>query len=414
MALPINQQQRSVVEPIVDRFLERVTEIPEFTISHLIEEIMHLLGQSAIEEHGQAKELLEGRLTLIRRRSNLEPLGGEEREFYNLSQALIDRQGKVSAVCLKHLLQVPLGDPIESEEAFEKRQTELQEKHMFKRIKGLISSYDYSKIAIDVLKAPSLYQFKVFLEREIDQVHLLPLVQALLKEDKVRGKRIVTDYFPYFENPIPDMAFNKVDWETHFGDIEVEPLLPSEITEILKSPCPFWTGKRIEETHLLTLIPNTVNGKLLTLAEISRLPQKNIALQKPSKIHYAYSIDQHILNSPPCSYWILMTKQILPGSELAYSGKRDLVQKIGIPYQFPTTLEAAVSFLAEYVKNGKKPSIGTVHQCIETIPTLNGRPGYAYVSIGQESDLHMASGYADNPAYPNHGAIVCRRFTVAS
>jgi len=59
-----------------------------------------------------------------------------------------------------------------------------------------------------------------------------------------------------------------------FGDIGVEPPLPQNIHEILHNPCPFWPEKKVKDTHLLVLIPKTVNGQLLTLANLKEWIQK--------------------------------------------------------------------------------------------------------------------------------------------
>ena len=74
--------------------------------------------------------------------------------------------------------------------------------------------------------------------------------------------------------PLPMSAFGKAKWATYFGDIGMEPPLPPNIHQILQSPCPFWSGKKVEETHLLVLIPQTVNGKALTLDYLEQLIQK--------------------------------------------------------------------------------------------------------------------------------------------
>lgn len=70
---------------------------------------------------------------------------------------------------------------------------------------------------------------------------------------------------------IQRMIFGKYQWEAHFGDIGTEPPISPNIVEILNAPCPFWPNKKVKETHLLTLIPATVNGKPLTLQTIKEL-----------------------------------------------------------------------------------------------------------------------------------------------
>ena len=73
---------------------------------------------------------------------------------------------------------------------------------------------------------------------------------------------------------LPPLAFGKADWEKYFGEVGIEPPLPPNIHDILESSCPFWPAKKVKETHLLVLIPQTVNGKALTLDYLEQLIQK--------------------------------------------------------------------------------------------------------------------------------------------
>ncbi|MCB1073127.1 MAG: hypothetical protein KDK96_08530, partial [Chlamydiia bacterium] len=75
------------------------------------------------------------------------------------------------------------------------------------------------------------------------------------------------------QDAIFTIAFGKAKWEKYFGDIGVEPPLPSNIEEVLNSPCPFWEGKKVKETHLLTLIPSTINGIPFNLDLMEQLIQ---------------------------------------------------------------------------------------------------------------------------------------------
>src|ERR1700733_14909271 len=68
-----------------------------------------------------------------------------------------------------------------------------------------------------------------------------------------------------FLSVIPAVSFGKAQCEKYFGDVGIEPPLPPDIEQILDASCPFWPGKKVKETHLLTLIPQTVNGQSLTL-----------------------------------------------------------------------------------------------------------------------------------------------------
>ena len=62
-------------------------------------------------------------------------------------------------------------------------------------------------------------------------------------------------------------------WERYYGAVGSVPSPPSGIDQILNSPCPFWSGKRVKDTHLLALIPSRVGGKPLTLDYLGELIQ---------------------------------------------------------------------------------------------------------------------------------------------
>jgi len=144
-------------------------------------------------------------------------------------------------------------------------------------------------------------------------------------------------------------------WYEHFGSVGVEPPLPATINELLKTPCPFWSGKRVQETHMLVLIPATVNGKALTLDSLEEL------IQKPKKGHatrYSYYWDalqkEFGKQSPLSFYWVLMTKDVVEGTRnKSYGDQCALVAEYSA-YGVPTLLEAAAGVLMHHVKNGER------------------------------------------------------------
>ena len=76
---------------------------------------------------------------------------------------------------------------------------------------------------------------------------------------------------PYVEEWLRNFDFGARDWIRYYGEVEESPPLPPHIFKILMSSCLYWEGKRVEETHLLTLIPETVNGAPLTLNTLREL-----------------------------------------------------------------------------------------------------------------------------------------------
>jgi hypothetical protein len=71
-------------------------------------------------------------------------------------------------------------------------------------------------------------------------------------------------------------SFGAEDWSRYFGEVAAAPPLPERIVDTLNSPCPFWPGKAVKDSHLLVLIPATVAGEpfsLDLLGELIRHPK---------------------------------------------------------------------------------------------------------------------------------------------
>ncbi|MBS0646803.1 MAG: hypothetical protein JSR97_09490, partial [Verrucomicrobia bacterium] len=169
-------------------------------------------------------------------------------------------------------------------------------------------------------------------------------------------------------------CFGKKDWETHFGSVGKEPPLPKNILEILNSQCPFHgdTGSRIKDTHVLVLIPNTVNRKPLTLNEIDKLAQT------PKSGHPTRGITRTQLNDTfptfidkteiKSSYWVLMTKTVLPDptfkeEEMEVKVAESVEDPTGFleskgyatqGYSLPSCLEIVTCVLITEVKSGER------------------------------------------------------------
>jgi|GEM_PF-6180243 len=155
----------------------------------------------------------------------------------------------------------------------------------------------------------------------------------------------------------PSSAFGKAEWERYFGDIGIEPALPANITEILKSPCPYWPSKSIEDTHLLMLIPKTVNGKSFTLNSLRELiqrPQGGGQATNYQNYYDVYPETKKELGGQgiPASYWALITKDVIPNSRNKnYAEQQALIKG---PYAVPGALEISTGILMHHAKTGEK------------------------------------------------------------
>lgn len=157
---------------------------------------------------------------------------------------------------------------------------------------------------------------------------------------------------------LPASAFGKAKWALYFGDVGIEPPLPPNIDKILNAPCPFWSDKKVHETHLLTLIPQTVNGRPFTLNSHQEILQNPLGGYLAKYNTYWDEIQKDHGNTVSSnSYWLLMTNNIIPKSERkTANGHKKLLatikQKTNLLYDMPLLLEAATSISMEYVQRG--------------------------------------------------------------
>ncbi|MCB1075772.1 MAG: hypothetical protein KDK59_09620, partial [Simkania sp.] len=158
---------------------------------------------------------------------------------------------------------------------------------------------------------------------------------------------------------IPEMAFGKAKWEKYFGDIGAEPPLPPNIDEILSSPCPFWPEKKVRETHLLVLVPQTVNGRPFCLNSLSELITSPKTGNKTQYYYYDNYVKNELGAKSASSHWVLMTRDVIPDSRSkTYVDQKKLIQshaqKTNIPYEMPLALDATTAILVHYVETRER------------------------------------------------------------
>jgi hypothetical protein len=207
----------------------------------------------------------------------------------------------------------------------------------------------------------------------------------------------------------------QLTWSQYFGDVGAAPPLPANINEILNRSCPFWPGKLVKDTHLLVLVPATVNGIPFTLdllGDLIKSPQGGGS--KTEYMYYYGSTVQEELGakSPGSSYWVLMTRDVLPDSRgKKYDAQEALVaahaSRLGLPYEMPDTLSAATAILLHHARTGERlytDDPGTYTRCQEKID----KNRYPVVVGGFESAGLVVDDCNDD--YSDEGVACCRKF----
>jgi hypothetical protein len=150
-------------------------------------------------------------------------------------------------------------------------------------------------------------------------------------------------------------AFGAAAWKEFMGaDVGEEPPLPADILEILAAPCRFAAdGRLVADTHLLTLIPETINGQPLNINTLGKL-FKAIFPNVGDDTGYSNILNeiQAAAVNHGKSCWVLMTRNYIKGSgNKTFAEQQALVAKRGQnKYEVPLALEAVACILLEFAR----------------------------------------------------------------
>ena len=208
-------------------------------------------------------------------------------------------------------------------------------------------------------------------------------------------------------------AFGAAEWKQYFGDVGSAPDLPSDMATILNSPCPFWPGKQVKDTHFLVLIPATVGGVPFTLNQLGELVQRPSHGGHSTKYSYYSDLVKAQIGeqSSSRSYWLLMTCDVLSGSPgKVYAHQKELVagyaSRGSVPYELPSVLEAATAILMHHAREGERLFGDVPWACTRCQEMVNG--SYPAVVGGfASSGLNV---FYCNCDYDGSGVACCRKF----
>lgn len=169
-------------------------------------------------------------------------------------------------------------------------------------------------------------------------------------------------------------AFGVKQW----GELGVEVAdipLPKGIYKLLASPCPIWEQKqenekntddftlivpKVKDTHMLILMPRGLTLKQLGEHAQKCFPNISTMVESRNSSHQ----DREIMQS----YWLLFTKDVLPGSKGQRFDKQkelvtNLARKTFIEYKEPKALEAAVYIFSKYLNSDINPLTEVYTHC---------------------------------------------------
>ena len=217
-------------------YLINPSAVPQF-VNELIPHLLKMLQNPEVDKDQKLRNILGSELAILLTLSGDDYLEEKHEVLFKQMTELLDQTGKVNKVVVKTLMKGPQAMSLQA-------------------------------------PSPTVSTSSAKLEAEREEVKRAEETKRAEKVRLEEAKRsaVLKQYG----------CFGAAQWETYFGDIGAEPPLPPDILEILTSPCPIWSGKKIGETHLLVLIPETVNGEALTfnrLGELIKCPKQGHSTQ---------------------------------------------------------------------------------------------------------------------------------------
>lgn len=158
-----------------------------------------------------------------------------------------------------------------------------------------------------------------------------------------------------------ELAFGNDKWAQCFGpDVvknedkreEFSSLPLADFIADCKKFTSIFTKRKAKDNLMLVRLPKTLNGKL-TLKSLGELAKSFWNSESGYRFIPPAIVQQLGDKSIDKSYWVLMTKDVLPGSRAkTYFEQQkmvaDLAEKSLISYEMPETLESAACILSQY------------------------------------------------------------------
>ena len=178
-------------------------------------------------------------------------------------------------------------------------------------------------------------------------------------------------------NELEKGFFGEERWRKYYGEVEAEPPIPDYLFRLYTQPCKLWLSKKVYETHLLTLIPATVDGEALTLDSFRKMTkQPKHGAYKRGYSYYNDAVKNELgYKGVVASHWALMTRDVIKESRGKSRGEHLVLlmeknELAKIDYMLPPILDGVVSTLCHHVVGEERlfpDSPCTYSRCLESI-----------------------------------------------
>lgn len=163
--------------------------------------------------------------------------------------------------------------------------------------------------------------------------------------------------------------------------------------DILNSPCPFFKGKKIKQTHFAFLGLDKLNGKPLTILKWQKLNPVSGQPRFHAYAPMACFAKENFANRETCRFgWYLMLAKIIPKS----TNKTTKKQRVLLPpeYEMPRAIEEITKFFIYFKKNKSLLNPLMCTRCDDP-GSLGGRVVFGYIAQA----LLIAIWYENYPYY---------------
>lgn len=304
-------------------------------VDDLQSRLLHILNRPDLRESKNAplRNVLENKARLLSTCLGTNVLSIEDVDFYVKTRSLIDITNRISSVVAQQLITSMESSPAPS---------------------------SHTKRPLPQSETPNKHQ-------KTDRVQVLPPLTPLALFNQHRR----VDFFPQTSmqappppSPVtktsiipaapvaPSFAFGCSEYETYLGKVaQTLPNNAQKIIELMQQPCPFHPGKQIYQTHILRWIVPEIDGKSYTLrGQTSFFTHSKLGDRKTQcSLIDKTLLDKYGDQSVPAPRWILVTCELIPGSE--GKSREDQLKLLATypSYRLGTALELTTSLLTHYV-----------------------------------------------------------------